>query len=402
MKRMKRLLYGIVCLGTLVACQREPGYKISGSVPGTPDGMKVYLYNWNTPVDSSVVKGGKFVLTGKVDVPTRYQLLIDLSPDKVESYEKDLRGSDVFVENVDIKYESPSIDSLPSRNSFLRNVKGNVIVTGSPVHDLFLSYQEKIKPYRTKNSEAWNKYLKVYHIPALDGVFNTREGIALAREMNDAQKEITRIQWDFIKANPKSPVSVDVAQNMVYSAKFSKAEMENLLQTIDPSLRETAGYKQLQKSLEEIAPIALGEKYRDLELVDENGKTVQLSDYVKPGQYNMVEFWASWCGPCRGEIPHLRHVYDAYGKGKDAFNMISVSIDDKEKDWKQALKEENMKWTQLCDLKGWKGEVINKYKIQGVPFCLILDKEGRIIDHGVRGSELDVVLIKYLGDRYEE
>ena len=376
---MKRLLYGIVCLGTLVACQREPGYKISGSVPGTPDGMKVYLYNWNTPVDSSVVKGGKFVLTGKVDVPTRYQLLIDLSPDKVESYEKDLRGSDVFVENVDITYESPSIDSLPSR-SFQRKVKGNVVVKGSLTHDLFLCYQEKIKPYRTKNSEAWNKYLKVYHIPALDGVFNTREGIALAREMNDAQKEITRIQWDFIKANPKSPVSVDVAQNMVYSAKFSKAEMENLLQAIDPSLRETAGYKLLQKSLEEIAPIALGEKYKDLELVDENGKTVQLSDYVKPGQYNMVEFWASWCGPCRGEIPHLRHVYDAYGKGKDAFNMISVSIDDKEKDWKQALKEENMKWTQLCDLKGWKGEVINKYKIQGVPFCLILDKEGRIID----------------------
>ena len=395
-------MYGIVCLGTLVACQREPGYKISGSVPGTPDGMKVYLYNWNTPVDSSVVKGGKFVLTGKVDVPTRYQLLIDLSPDKVESYEKDLRGSDVFVDNVDIKYESPSIDSLPSRNSFRRKVKGNVTVTGSPVHDLFLSYQEKLKPYRTRNSEAWDKYLQVYHIPASEGVFNTREGIALTREMNDAQKEITRIQWDFIKANPKSPVSVDVAQNMVYSAKFSKAEMENLLQTIDPSLRETAGYKQLQKSLEEIAPIALGEKYRDLELVDENGKTVQLSDYVKPGQYNMVEFWASWCGPCRGEIPHLRHVYDAYGKGKDAFNMISVSIDDKEKDWKQALKEENMKWTQLCDLKGWKGEVINKYKIQGVPFCLILDKEGRIIDHGVRGSELDVLLIKYLGDRYEE
>lgn len=399
---MKRLLYGIVCLGTLIACQREPGYKISGSVPGTPDGMKVYLYNWNTPVDSSVVKGGKFVLTGKVDVPTRYQLLIDLSPDKVESYEKDLRGSDVFVDNVDIKYESPSIDSLPSRNSFRRKVKGNVTVTGSPVHDLFLSYQEKLKPYRTRNSEAWDKYLQVYHIPASEGVFNTREGIALTREMNDAQKEITRIQWDFIKANPKSPVSVDVAQNMVYTAKFSKADIDNLLQAIDPSLRETPGYKQLKESLESMAPIALGEKYKDLELVDENGKTVQLSDYVKPGQYNMVEFWASWCGPCRGEIPHLRHVYDAYGKGKDAFNMISVSIDDKEKDWKQALKEENMKWTQLCDLKGWKGEVINKYKIQGVPFCLILDKEGRIIDHGVRGSELDVVLIKYLGDRYEE
>ena len=390
---MRRLLYGIVCLGTLVACQREPGYKISGSVPGTPDGMKVYLYNWNTPVDSSVVKGGKFVLTGKVDVPTRYQLLIDLSPDKVESYEKDLRGSDVFVDNVDIKYESPSIDSLPSRNSFRRKVKGNVTVTGSPVHDLFLSYQEKLKPYRTRNSEAWDKYLQVYHIPASEGVFNTREGIALTREMNDAQKEITRIQWDFIKANPKSPVSVDVAQNMVYTAKFSKADMDNLLQAIDPSLRETPGYKQLKESLESIAPIALGEKYKDLELVDENGKTVQLSDYVKPGQYNMVEFWASWCGPCRGDIPHLKDAYSAYhAKG---FDIVSVSIDANKEQWKKALEQEQMAWLQVCDKgEGFDGFIVKKYGISGVPSSFLIDPQGKIILTNARGGWLDTKLIE--------
>lgn len=178
--------------------------------------------------------------------------------------------------------------------------------------------------------------------------------------------------------------------------------MDKLLQAIDPYLHNAPAYKELQKSMEGFYPVAIGEKFKDIEVVNEEGKTVHLADYVKPGQYNMVEFWASWCGPCRGEIPHLRHVYEAYGKGENAFNMISVSIDDKECDWKKALKEENMKWIQLCDLKGWKGEVINKYKIQGVPFCLILDKEGRIIDHGVRGSELDLVLIDLLGDRYEE
>ena len=100
---MRNLLYGAIFLGVLVACQREPGYKITGSVPGTPDGMKVYLYNWNTPVDSGVVKGGKFVLTGKVDVPVRYQLWVDLSPDKNMEYEKDMRGSDIFVDNTDIR-----------------------------------------------------------------------------------------------------------------------------------------------------------------------------------------------------------------------------------------------------------------------------------------------------------
>ena len=400
---MRNLLSGAIFLGVLVACQREPGYKITGSVPGTPDGMKVYLYNWNTPVDSGVVKGGKFVLTGKVDVPVRYQLWVDLSPDKNMEYEKDMRGSDIFVDNTDIRYETPSIDSLASRMSFHRKeVKGKVLITGSPVHDLYLKYKEKIRPYSNRSSEAWNEYLKVYHIPALDGVFNTREGLALAREMQEAQKEMKKIQWDFITGNPTSPVSIDIAQNMMYSSKLSKAEMDKLLQAIDPSLHNAPAYKGLQKSMEEFYPVAIGEKFKDIEVVNEEGKTVHLADYVKPGQYNMVEFWASWCGPCRGEIPHLRHVYEAYGKGENAFNMISVSIDDKESDWKKALKEENMKWIQLCDLKGWKGEVINKYKIQGVPFCLILDKEGRIIDHGVRGSELDLVLIDLLGDRYEE
>lgn len=400
---MRNLLYGAIFLGVLVACQREPGYKITGSVPGTPDGMKVYLYNWNTPVDSGVVKGGKFVLTGKVDVPVRYQLWVDLSPDKNMEYEKDMRGSDIFVDNTDIHYETPSIDSLASRMSFHRKeVKGEVLITGSPVHDLYLKYKEKIRPYSNRSSEAWNEYLKVYHIPALDGVFNTREGLALAREMQEAQKEMKKIQWDFITGNPTSPVSIDIAQNMMYSSKLSKAEMDKLLQAIDPYLHNAPAYKELQKSMEGFYPVAIGEKFKDIEVVNEEGKTVHLADYVKPGQYNMVEFWASWCGPCRGEIPHLRHVYEAYGKGENAFNMISVSIDDKESDWKKALKEENMKWIQLCDLKGWKGEVINKYKIQGVPFCLILDKEGRIIDHGVRGSELDLVLIDLLGDRYEE
>lgn len=400
---MRNLLYGAIFLGVLVACQREPGYKITGSVPGTPDGMKVYLYNWNTPVDSGVVKGGKFVLTGKVDVPVRYQLWVDLSPDKNMEYEKDMRGSDIFVDNTDIRYETPSIDSLASRMSFHRKeVKGEVLITGSPVHDLYLKYKEEIRPYSNRSSEAWNEYLKVYHIPALDGVFNTREGLALAREMQEAQKEMKKIQWDFITGNPTSPVSIDIAQNMMYSSKLSKAEMDKLLQAIDPYLHNAPAYKELQKSMEGFYPVAIGEKFKDIEVVNEEGKTVHLADYVKPGQYNMVEFWASWCGPCRGEIPHLRHVYEAYGKGENAFNMISVSIDDKECDWKKALKEENMKWIQLCDLKGWKGEVINKYKIQGVPFCLILDKEERIIDHGVRGSELDLVLIDLLGDRYEE
>ena len=394
---MRNLLYGAIFLGVLVACQREPGYKITGSVPGTPDGMKVYLYNWNTPVDSGVVKGGKFVLTGKVDVPVRYQLWVDLSPDKNMEYEKDMRGSDIFVDNTDIRYETPSIDSLASRMSFHRKeVKGEVLITGSPVHDLYLKYKEKIRPYSNRSSEAWNEYLKVYHIPALDGVFNTREGLALAREMQEAQKEMKKIQWDFITGNPTSPVSIDIAQNMMYSSKLSKAEMDKLLQAIDPYLHNAPAYKELQKSMEGFYPVAIGEKFKDIEVVNEEGKTVHLADYVKPGQYNMVEFWASWCGPCRGEIPHLRHLYEVCGKD---FNMISVSIDERDADWKKAVQEEGMEWYQLCDQKGRKGPVAIEYQVSGVPYCIVLDPEGKIICGGVRGAELDVVVQDLLGEK---
>ena len=178
-------MYGAIFLGVLVACQREPGYKITGSVPGTPDGMKVYLYNWNTPVDSGVVKGGKFVLTGKVDVPVRYQLWVDLSPDKNMEYEKDMRGSDIFVDNTDIRYETPSIDSLASRMSFHRKeVKGKVLITGSPVHDLYLKYKEKIRPYSNRSSEAWNEYLDQPDSRVYDPLDKVREraGVLPVRE----------------------------------------------------------------------------------------------------------------------------------------------------------------------------------------------------------------------------
>lgn len=397
---MKRLLYGLICCGSLMACQQEVGYRINGSVPGTPDGMKVYLFDQNTPVDSALTKDGKFLLQGKVEVPALYGVFIDLTPDVNVDYQKDLRGSDIFVDNSDIQYACASIDSLPSRFNFQRKVAGKVTVTGSPTHDLYMKYRNAVKSSNMKKSEAWDKYLKTYHIPAGEGTFNTREGIALVRQMDAVQKQIEQIQQDFIKANPQSPVAIEVAQGLVYGKQMTKKEMDQLLQSIDTSLWKAPAYKQLKESTGNLLPVAIGEKYLDIELVDENGETVRLADYVKPGQYNMVEFWASWCGPCRYEIPHLRHVYEAYGK--DGLNMISVSIDNKDKDWKAALKEEKMNWTQLCDMKGWQGEVVSKYKVMGVPFSLLLDGDGKVIAREVRGSELDVILIDRLGDKFKE
>ena len=129
-------------------------------------------------MDSGVVKGGKFVLTGKVDVPVRYQLGWIYHRIRIWNTRK------ICVVRI-----FSWIHGYTLRDAFYRffsfsddfhrkEVKGKVLITGSPVHDLYLKYKEKIRPYSNRSSEAWNEYLKVYHIPALDGVFNTREGLA--------------------------------------------------------------------------------------------------------------------------------------------------------------------------------------------------------------------------------
>ena len=136
--------------------------------------------------------------------------------------------------------------------------------------------------------------------------------------------------------------------------------------------------------------------YHDIVLKNLKGENVRLSEYVKPGAYNMLEFWAFWCSPCRGEIPHLRHLYEVCGKD---FNMISVSIDERDTDWKKAVQEEGMQWHQLCDQKGRKGPVVIEYQVFGIPDCIVLDPEGKIVCGGVRGAELDVVVQDLLGEK---
>lgn len=394
-----------ICIIFLFLCSIAWGqdgkkFVINGSVPGIKDGLEVGLYDNNfekVTEATTKTKDGKFVLEGSLEQPVLCFLIIDMSPEIEDMFQKDRRGSILFLDNSVMTYSCESVDSLPG----IYDGGSNVKVEGSPTHSLYDVYVKSLADLRKKNSELDEKYLEVYHRPALDGVFNTREGLAIVREMDKVGKQIQEKRWQFLKAHGNSVVGVQVGTEILYSAgnSYTKTRIDEVLAAIDPSLRQGEAYAGLKELAENMYPVAKGEKYMDIELTDVDGKTVRLADYVKPGEYTMLEFWASWCGPCRGEIPHLRHVHEVYG---DAFNLVSISIDEREKDWKKALKEERMNWTQLNDRKGMQGPVITKYKVYGVPYSLILDGEGRVVAGGVRGSELDNILIELLGDKFEK
>ena len=143
--------------------------------------------------------------------------------------------------------------------------------------------------------------------------------------------------------------------------------------------------KQIKETLDAALLTNIGKPAPNFTLKNTEGKDVALSSFK--GKYVLVDFWASWCGPCRAENPA---VVKAYQKFKDkGFTILGVSLDDKKDKWLEAIKKDKLDWTQISDLKGWKSSAASLYGIKGIPMNFLIDKDGKIIAKGLRGEDLE-------------
>ncbi len=393
------ILFAAALLAGNVSAQKT--YSIQGSIPGAKDGVKVYLTDAFQQGkgglnDSTIVKNGHFLLKGKA--PWGFSRQVSLVIDKDPAVRKEKKAVRFFMGDEQVKIECP-VDSLPGFYYGTGGRMENVIITGAKDQEVYKDYQAQVKPASGKMQQAWDAYLKEYHIPAADGQFNTARGLELAKDMEQFGGEVDAQRLAFMKAHPGSIVTAYLTVEMLSNtrSKYSVAEIDAIAAIPAKSLANSTIMKEVKKMAANEKVTAKGNKYIDIPLTNKDGKTIQLSSLVKPGQYNMLEFWASWCGPCRAEIPHLRELSKTVSD-KD-FNIISISIDERKADWEKAMKEEKMEWTQACDPKGWKGPVAQQYKVQGVPFSIILDPQGKIVASEVRGAQLDLILKNLLGDK---
>lgn len=382
------------------ACQKkEEGFTITGTLIGDAEGGRVFLQDTYAypPVmlDSTIVKDGKFALKGKVDAPAMYSLIIDINePDAEEPDGRDkMFKVNFYLENSDITFVG-DVATLPSYY-WNPDRKDEFTMKGSATQDLYQKYLDSTKELNDRLTKLDLQYSNEYIIPEMDGKDATERGIEIVKEEKTLVKEKKDMTMEFIKDNINSVVAFDQLSNYVtYNGdSYTVAELDDLVALVEGPWAGTKRLEELKAAAAKNKKIAKGEKFIDGEFLNPKGEKVMLSSLIPKDKYVMLEFWASWCGPCRGEIPHLAKVNKKY---KD-FDIISISVDEKDADWQKAMKEEGMIWKQLRNPDGLKGIVEDEYNVFGVPTCIILDKEGRFYKTNMRGAYLDEFLLETYG-----
>lgn len=396
MINLKRIVLVFLGCFFFAAVNAQDKYTIDGSIMGKADGMKVYLVKESWPevkiVDSTVIRENKFRLKGSVEVPALYSIRIDKTPKGERSSERNWLSSRFYLDNSDISY-SGNVDSLPPFYYSFKNKSVPPVITGSATQDESVRFNQSRAPLSKKLAAANKEYLEKYHQPAMEGTFNEKLGLELGNKVSDLSNQLDQQKWNYIKDNPTSVIAYDQASYYLNDMFISLTipQIEELVENVRKGWDGTPNMEALEKAAAKAKTVALGTKYKDFELMTPEGNKVMLSKYIPEGKIVMLEFWASWCGPCRAEIPHLRELNETRS---DQFSIVSISLDENEKEWRKAMADEKMTWTQLVDFKGFEGEIAQAYNILGIPHSILLDEEGRVIKIGLRGAFLDIELDK--------
>lgn len=373
---MKSLLIAALLFSISAYSQQEKPFALTGSIKGNYEPVqKVYLSyraNGATVIDSSILKDGKYNFTGKVVEPVRAQLLA--RPSSVQDMSTwRARRKDVasLIVSPD-KIEATSVDSF-----------SNITIKGSAANDELAKIEKEMKVINQKGEELNKQYMD------FDKAKDEAGKNKIMAEFKNLDVESKNIYRKYLQTNTSSSIAMIVI-NQYAGYDINSDEVDPLFAVLPASVKNYPSYKEFGDRLAVARKIGVGKPAMDFTQNDTLGKPVSLSSFK--GKYVLVDFWASWCGPCRRENPN---VVTAFNKYKDkGFTVLGVSLDqpNAQARWIKAIHEDALTWTHVSDLKYWNNEAAQLYGVRAIPFNLLVDKEGKIIAKNIRGEELQTRL----------
>lgn len=365
---MKKIVLLTILSAIFIGCGdvKEGEFTIEGQAKGVDNGKLIVLHKQDDslgmiPVDTTRIKDGKFTFKGKTKEPLMHQIQIE----------------GVNIETFYVITETGEIDITIDKDSVQKTKVG-----GTYNNDEMQSFTEKRNEFQSKIKEF---------------EYKNQSKLAVAQNAND-EKTIKQLQADYavlqnnmkdyvmkyIEEHPKSYISTLLIYSMFGDFEPDVAKIQKYYDGLDQSLKDHSEGKKILKKLKETKKVDVGKRAPDFSAKSPDGKVISLKESL--GKVTIIDFWASWCKPCRMENPNVVALYnELHSKG---LNIIGVSLDDDLEDWKQAIAKDGITWTQVSNLKKWSEPIARMYNVNSIPKTFIVNKYGIVVAKDLTGKEL--------------